>query len=236
MPSAGDNCPAAKRVHAPNEQVRQTSPDINDYDDESLLIVEGILALQHQYPNRVHYVLGNHDYGHVGGEHTQKFYPDEVEHLESLIGDIGTQKLRQLFEPALLAVLAPCGVFMTHGAPDDTLQHIDDLNKITFPPSDEYLIQIMDGLMTFYGQYGDVMARLLDTVSRTSGCKVNLHIHGHDRDPGGFFTEGGNQLCPVIFGALNTKKRYLILDLAAKYQTLDDIRDGHEILRLYNED
>lgn len=77
------------------------------------------------------------------------------------------------------------------------------------------------------------MARLLDTVSQTSGCKVNLHIHGHDRDPKGYFTEGGNQLCPVIFGAPDSEKRYLWLNLSANYVALDDIRDGIEMLRLY---
>lgn len=220
-------------VHAPNDHVRQVQPDLYDYPDESLAIVEGILALKEQFPNRVHYVLGNHDYGHVGGVHTQKFYLDEVVHLEQMIGAVGTQTLKMLFEAALLAVVAPCGFFMTHGAPDDTLKHIDDLNQITFPPNDDYLHRITYGLMTYYGQYGDVMERLLKTVSETSGCLVRLHIHGHERDESGYFTEAGNQICPVIFGAPDTHKRYLLLDLSATYTNLEDVRNGIEIRHLY---
>jgi hypothetical protein len=32
----------------------------------------------------VHFVLGNHDHGHVGGPHPRKFHADEVEALEAL--------------------------------------------------------------------------------------------------------------------------------------------------------
>jgi hypothetical protein len=220
-------------VHAPNVHSRKAQPELYDFEDESLLIVEGILELKALYPDRIHYVLGNHDYGHVGGEHTRKFYPDEVEHLEGVIGEAGIDKLKALFKSALLTVIAPCGVMLSHGAPDDSLKHIDDLNRITFPPRSEYLNDVMVGLMTFYGQHGDVMARLLETISRTSGCEVNLHIHGHERDPEGYFTEAGNQACPVIFGAVDSKKRYLILNLSAKYNVLEDIRDGIEIRHLY---
>ncbi len=58
-------------------------------------------------------------------------------------------------------------------------------------------------------------------------------IHGHDRDEEGWFTEGGNQLCPVLFGAPRQNKRFVVLDLSGHYRGIADIRDGVEILRLY---
>ncbi len=58
-------------------------------------------------------------------------------------------------------------------------------------------------------------------------------IHGHDRDVGGYFTEGGNQACPVLFGAPRSAKRYLRLDLGASYQGVEGLREGLEIRRLY---
>jgi hypothetical protein len=68
---------------------------------------------------------------------------------------------------------------------------------------------------------------------KTSGCRVNLHIHGHERDESGYFTEYGNQICPVIFGAPRENKRYLLLDLAGTYRSFEDLREGLEIRRLY---
>lgn len=220
-------------VHGPDERVRKIEPKFYDYEDQSLEIVEGILALQAEYPDHVHYVLGNHDYGHVGGPHTTKFYEDEVEHLEAEIGEAGVQSLKRLFENALLAVVAPCGAFLTHGSPHDSLKALDDLNQITFPPEDEYLIGLMQTFLTSYGQRGEVTARLLETVSRDCGENITMVIHGHDREPDGYFVEGGNQLCPVIFGAPRENKRYVQLDLSAHYGSVDALRDHYEIRRLY---
>jgi hypothetical protein len=57
--------------------------------------------------------------------------------------------------------------------------------------------------------------------------------HGHDRDEAGSFTEGGNQVCPVLFGAPRGNKRYLRLDLAAAYRRVEELREGEEVRRLY---
>jgi hypothetical protein len=77
-----------------------------------------------------------------------------------------------------------------------------------------------------------VTGRLLQTVSR-GGPAVHLVVHGHDRDEGGYFTEGGNQVCPVLFGAPPANKRYLHLDLGAHYRRVEDLRGGVEVRRLY---
>ena len=58
-------------------------------------------------------------------------------------------------------------------------------------------------------------------------------VHGHDKTEHGFFYEGGNQLCPCIFGAPRSEKRYVRLDLAARYERAEDLRDGFEIRRLW---
>jgi predicted phosphodiesterase len=220
-------------VHGPDERVRKVQPELYDYEDESLAIIEGILALQAEYPNHVHYVLGNHDYGHVGGPHTAKFYNDEVEHLETEIGEADVASLKRLFENALLAVVAPCGALLTHGSPHDGLKTLDDLNRIAFPPTDAYLVGLMETFLTSYGQRGEVTARLLETVSRDCGHSITMVIHGHDREPDGYFVEGDNQLCPVIFGAPRENKRYVQLDLAAHYGSVDALGENDEIRRLY---
>lgn len=221
-------------VHGPDDSKQAFLPDSLSYLDESLTIVEGILQLQAAYPQQIHFVLGNHDYGHVGGPHTSKYYPDEVEALEAKIGEAGCIALRRLFEPALLAIVAPCGAFLTHGSPDDSLRDLDDLNLIQFPPApeDAYSRQLLDAFLNHYGQESQVTGRLLETVSR-KGVPLVMVIHGHDFDPAGYFVEGGNQLCVVTCGAPLAHRRYVVLDLAKRYRNISDLHDGAEIRRLY---
>jgi hypothetical protein len=221
-------------VHGPNLRARQSSPEVYGFPDESWEIVEGLVALSHDHPGRVHYVLGNHDYGHIGGMHTSKFFDDEVENLESQRSLEEVERLRAFFRGALLAVVAPCGALLCHGSPDATLRTAEDLDRISLPPAagDDYGCAVVRGFLTYYGQKGETTARLLDTMSGV-GARLVMVLHGHDRTLEGWFVEGGNQGCPVLFGALREHKRVVLLDLEATYATIADLRQGSEILRLY---
>lgn len=221
-------------VHGPNPDFRPLFEGQDGYyPDESGAIVMGILDLQAAYPDEVHYVLGNHDYGHVGGPHTRKYYHDEVDQLESQLSKVERDAMQTLFRQALLGIVAPCGLFLSHGAPNDRLESLDVLNQINFPPDETYLDDVLYSFLNSYGQPGEVAANFLKMISATTGIPVHILIHGHDTDPNGYFTEYGNQLCPVIATAPRLKKRYLLLDLAAHYTHVGDIRDGYEILCLY---
>jgi len=219
-------------VHGPDDASRTAAPHLYGYADESHAIVAGFLDLIASHPGRVHFVLGNHDHGHVGGPHTAKFHADEVAALESTLGARQKDDLRRLFEPALYAAAAPCGVLLTHGSPDDALERLEDLDAIPLVPEREYDVRVLRSILTSYGQRADVTARLLAKISRPD-LRLSLVVHGHDRDETGFFAEGGNQVCPCIFGAPRENKRYLMLDLAARYERASDLRDGVEIRQLY---
>lgn len=221
-------------VHGPSPERAAEQPELYGFEDESWPIAEGILALQRQYPDRVHYLLGNHDFAHIGGPPTRKFYPDEAAELERRLSPAQRDELHRLFTESLLAVVAPCGPFLAHGSPDDSLRRLEDLDAIRLPPdrADRYSHDLLDTFLTSYGQRADVTDRLVQTVS-ASGTEVFLVVHGHDRDEAGYFTEGGNQVCPVIFGAPRPNKRYLCLDLAARYRRVEDLREGIEVRRLY---
>lgn len=221
-------------VHGPDEAARRREPRLYDYPDDSIAIVERLLELQRALPGRVHFVLGNHDHGHVGGPHTHKFHRDEVAHLESTLSPTQQERLRELFAGALLAVLAPCGVFFAHGSPPDDLERLDDLDRIDDLGAvrDPYLTRVLQGFLTHYGQRDEVCLRFLHKVSQ-SGVEARVVVHGHDRDERGFFVEGLRQLCLCIFGAPREHKRYLRLDLARRVEFAADLRDGIEILRLY---
>lgn len=223
-------------VHAPCEEARGDHPDLYDYPDESMALCDQVLRLQAEFPERVHYVLGNHDHGHVGGPHTSKFYPDEVEALEDRLSPAQRQRMAQLFSAALLAVVAPCGLLLCHGSPDEALVDVRLLDEIPLDIDQAQPTQraVLRTLLTSYGQTDDVARCMLARVSASGGWDLRVVVHGHDRDERGYFHEGETQLCPVLFGAPREEKRYLQVDLAARYHRASDLRDGHEIRRLYD--
>ncbi len=222
-------------VHAPDQASRLSSPELYDYDDGSIEIVDRILTLEREHEGHVHFVLGNHDHGHVGGPHTRKFFADEVTSLEDGLSAAQRTRLRELFARALLAVAAPCGILMTHGSPDTSLTKLEDLDDV---PLDIHAMsaeqaRMLRALLTSYGQPDHVCSEMLRNVSRASGLDLRVVVHGHDRDEKGFFREGAHQVCPVIFGAARVNKRYLKLDLASRYDRAEALRDGVEIARLH---
>jgi predicted phosphodiesterase len=221
-------------VHGPDAAARAEHPELYDYPDESGAIVLELLGLRQRYPDQVHYVLGNHDHAHIGGPRTRKFYDDEAEHLEERLSPPERVALRALFSTAKLAVLAPCGALLSHGSPDDTLRTAADLDAIPLELSrcDAYQRRVLATFLQSYGQRGEVTARLLQRLSGP-GRELTFVVHGHDRDESGWFIEGDNQACPVIFGAPRANKRLLCLDLAARYRSVHELRDGVEIQRVH---
>jgi len=213
-------------VHAPDREARRKNPALYDYDDGSLEIVRGVASLQRRFPDRLHLLLGNHDHGHIGGPRTSKFHLDEVTHLEMRLDAAQIEAVQQLFVGALLLVAAPCGAIFSHGSPDDSLAELSQLDQSPAHPA-------LRSILGAYGQQPEITARMLQQLSRSSGLDLTLVIHGHDRDEEGYFVESDNQLCPVAFGAPRQNKRYLKLDLAARYASAAALRVGKEILRLY---
>lgn len=222
-------------VHAPDASARKSSPDLYDFDDGSMRIVDRVLALEQEHAGHVHFVLGNHDHGHAGGPHTHKFHGDEVDALEATLTEPERARLRDLCARALLAVAAPCGVLMTHGSPDTTLESLAQLDDVPLDikAMSPKQASMMRSLLTSYGQPDHVCIPMLASVSRAAGLALRVVVHGHDRDEKGFFREGSHQVCPVIFGAPYANKRFVRLDLAARYEGAQSLREDFEILRLH---
>ena len=72
---------------------------------------------------------------------------------------------------------------------------------------------ILRTILTDYGQRGEVTAALLKQIS-TPALDLRVVVHGHDVDFAGWYREGGNQACPVLFGAAPDKRRFLLVVLA----------------------
>jgi predicted phosphodiesterase len=220
-------------VHGPNEAVRAREDSLYDYPDESPALIDAVHELTRRLPDRVHYVLGNHDHGHVGGPHTRRFHADEVAALEARLTLEQKARLLELFGQAYLAIATPCGLLLTHGSPDDRWRSLEQLEGVALAAEpDPERREILRSVLTDYGQRGEVTQRLLGQLSRPE-LELTMVVHGHDRDERVLFVEGGNQVCPVIFGARRAAKRYLVVDLAARYRHPGDLSEGVEILTIH---
>ncbi len=222
-------------VHGPAPDARQVDASLYGYEDDSGRLVREVTALRAEHPGRVHVLLGNHDHGHVGGPHTAKFYPDEVEALERVLSAPDRRALHHLFGEALLAVAVPSGALLCHGSPDDRLERLEDLDALHLLPAanDGYGRHVLATLLRSYGQPEATTARLLSKLSRSLPFPLTFVAHGHDRDERGFFVEGPNQICPVLFGAPREQRRYLLLDARTRYEDATALREGVEILRVH---
>jgi hypothetical protein len=222
-------------VHGPDADSRDENPALYGFRDESWEIVEQCIELRQSHPAQVHFLLGNHDHGHIGGPHTHKFQRDEVVFLEAQLGQPQREALREFLSGCYLAVAALCGVLLTHGSPGPALTDLRELDSVELDVREASAKDsaLLSTVLRSYGQKPEDTDRMLSSVGSRLGLDLRVVIHGHDRDEEGFFAEGGNQLCTVLFGAPDENKRYLELDLGARYEGVSDLRDGQEIKRLY---
>ena len=219
-------------VHGPDEESRLSCPELYGYEDRSAELALEVADLCLERPDHVIFVLGNHDYAHLGGPVTRKFHCDEPAHLEAGMTIADRERMRAFFADAALLVTTPCGAALAHGAPAACISTPSDLDDIALPCRADWERSMVLALTTAYGQSNEVTQRFLAAASR-EGLEQRLVIHGHDLDDEGWFVEGDNQACPVIFGALREHKRYVLLDLEARYRSVRDLREGHEVRRLW---
>lgn len=223
-------------IHGPNDEAKRKNPDLYDYPDRSAEIVKEFIELQHAYPDSIRFLLGNHEHAHIGGNKTRKFYTDEAVQLEKQLSSAEIKIMHRFFNEAPLVGMGPCGLLFCHGSPDSRFYHLKQLIGLNYNRqecSDEDY-ELLSSMLNSYGQKKEITDKVLKAISRCTGFDLSILVHGHDRDEEGWFAEGGNQLCPVIFGAPNEKKRYLEIDLHYCYRSLNDLRPDIEIRKLYN--
>ena len=219
-------------VHGPDEESAARFPELYGYPDRSRQIVAQLAELIAGAPEQVWLVLGNHDHAHIGGPITRKFHHDEPGHLEATMTEAEREQMRALFRDALLLVTTSCGVALTHGSPARCISAPEDLDGIELPATADSDRALVMALTTPYGQRKEDSLKFLAAASR-GGHEQRVLLHGHDRDEGGWFVEAETQACPVIFGARREHKRYVVLDLAARYAGVQALREDIEVRRLY---
>lgn len=222
-------------IHGPHLEPEEWPDFLGEYyRDESLEVVDGFAELRRRHPDRVHALMGNHEHAHVGGPHTAKFAPDEVELLEQIIGAAASARLCSILRDLPLCALAPCGVVFTHGAPAADIRSPADVENAQLDgfeldsPLDVFDVPVTGPLLWARSAPPDVARRFLKAM----GGRIS--VFGHDVIPEGFERFGDEQMIvSTSFGVADANKVYLDLDLAGRYQTVNDLRESHEILPLY---
>jgi hypothetical protein len=222
-------------IHGPHLEEEDWPSFLGEYyRDASMEVVDGYVALREHYPGRVHAIMGNHEHAHVGGPHTAKFAPDEVELLEHIIGPRASARLRGVLKGLPLCAVAPCGVVFTHGAPAADIRSIKEVEAAQLDgydegsPLDIFEVPVIGQLLWARSAPHKIARRFLKAM----GGMVS--VYGHDVIPEGFERIGDEQMIvSTSFGVADANKVYLMLDLAASYATVHHIREGHEILPLY---
>lgn len=223
-------------VHGPDEATCRSWPRAlgTPYLDESYALLEAFLALQEQYPGHVHCLLGNHEHAHVGGPVTSKFHDDEAAALEASLSPAQRARLREALGRFPLVAVAPCGVVLLHGAPSAAIQgpadieaaQLDGYHELSFR---SFLDVPVVGSLLWSRFASDEEA---EHFVRALGGEIA--VHGHDIVRAGWVKPGPRQLCvSTSFGLHDPAKAYVELDLAGRYHSTEDLREGRELKRLF---
>jgi hypothetical protein len=188
------------------------------YHGDSRTVLEHARELADRYPDRVHYLLGNHEHAHVGGPVVSKFFPDEARRLEDLLGEDGTRRMRAWLRTWPFVASAPrARLVMLHAAPHARIKSVDDLDRL--PLDGFYDVPLED--MAARGTLGALLwARTTSSERgfefvRAIDPEARVAVYGHDVARGGFAVEHEPLLCiSTSFGCFDGDKLYLEWDLS----------------------
>jgi len=211
-------------VHGP-ELTEEEWPEYlgSFYRDASVELLARAKRLQERHPARVHYLLGNHEHAHVGGPIVAKFFPDEAERLESMLGPQEAQSVRSwLREWPFVAVARRAGIVMLHAAPHVPITCVEDLDELP-----------IEGV--FDGEDGDPIIRERVAAlfwSRTTSTErahaflraidpdATVAIYGHDVARAGHAIDREPLLCiSTSFGCYDGDKLLLEWDLSKRAES-----------------
>jgi hypothetical protein len=222
-------------IHGPHLELDEWPDFLGEYyRDASGEVIDELVVLSRRHPGRIHALVGNHEHGHIGGPHTAKFAADEVMLLEHQLGAEATARMCEVLREFALVAVAPCGAVFTHGAPAATIQSIADIEAARLDgydhgsPIDILDVPVIGPILWARSAEPDVAERFVRALGGT------FCIYGHDVIPEGFEMIGDEQMVvSTSFGVFDARKVYVQLDLAARYESVRDLRVGTEIMPLY---
>lgn len=228
-------------IHGPSCTPEEWPEYLGSYfPDESGEVVEGFIRLQERHPTQVACLLGNHEHSHVGGPHTPKFWPDETMYFEQSVGPKRAKRFKKLFRTFPAVALAPCGVVVTHAAPNAEIGGPAEIEELRYEGFEELPISSLEE-MPLLGRLlwsrrcpPRVARRFLDALSVDQS--LDLVVYGHEIVPEGYERIGEEQLLlSTSFGVPDGNKTYLVLDLTGRYRSAKDLRQTIELRALHGD-
>lgn len=223
-------------VHGPEISAEDWPDHLGSfYEGNSPGVVRHARDLAERYPGRVHFLLGNHEHAHVGGPVVSKFFPNEADRLESLLGASESARLRNWIRTwPFVAIAQRAQIALMHAAPHADIRSIEELEQLPLEP----------GSMS---EPDDLAARatllhLLWSRTTTSpraraflNClhpSLRVAVYGHDVARGGYAIDAEGLLCvSTSFGCHDGDKMYLEWDLSRPVHGADELaRDGLRLL------
>ncbi|WP_234023760.1 metallophosphoesterase [Sorangium cellulosum] len=196
------------------------------YHGDSVALLKQAKELADRHPGRVHYLLGNHEHAHVGGPVVAKFFPDEAQRLEELLGPEDTLAMRSWFRGwPFVAVAHTARLVMLHAAPHARIQSRQDLERLPLDgfhdvPLNEMTLQGTLGALLWARSTSSERAH---AFLRAIDPEARVAIYGHDVARAGYAIEREPMLCvSTSFGCYDGDKLYFEWDLAEPAESAND--------------
>jgi hypothetical protein len=223
--------PSHPRRHWVVQEVCHGGPSYPDMGGcMSHLLLEDIAALKVQFPERFHFLLGNHELAELNDHLITKSGQMLNLHfragLQALYGD-RARDVRDAYSEFLhtcpVALRTDSGVFVCHGSPDSVNKVGFDAGVLSRPLTDEDLGVGGDVFRMVWGR--DFSPENAEAFARSVGAQVL--IHGHEPCCDGFAVPNHRQ---VILDCCGVHGCYAILPVAGKLSH-DDV--ANRIRRIF---
>ncbi|MBK6517014.1 MAG: metallophosphoesterase [Polyangiaceae bacterium] len=216
-------------VHGPEIPKEHWPPHLGTfYHGDSPTLLERARALEARHPGRVHFLIGNHEHAHIGGPVVSKFFPNEAERLEELLGPSRAEAFKTwMVQWPFVAIAPSAGICMMHAAPHVAIEGRGDLDRLPLIVTDEDDLELEDR--------STIVALLWARSTSTERARAFLRavdprlmvaVYGHDVAHTGYAIDREPLLCiSSSFGCFDGDKLYLDWDLSDFAESANEVAE-----------
>jgi len=196
----------------------------------SHLLLEDVARLKTDYPDRVHFILGNHELAELtdypivkGGKMLNLLFRCGLQEMYGEAADDIRAAYNEFIGSLPLAVRLSSGIFISHSLPEAIQQQGFDVNVFRRPLSKADLAECGDAFRLVWGR--DYAAKNADAFAKL--VKADVLLTGHEPCSDGYQVPNDKQ---VIIDSCDQRGCYVILPLSKEFshaQIVDRIERIH---------